>query len=128
MPALIVCCVVIVIGLIMVKFATSPDVARVGVILTTVGIIVAALVSLFLLVRSASAKPAQPEMPIKLIATLCRLNFPADCHDEMVTTSISMTECMVAVRGLPQWSEQFPAYYVAAWKCQIGVKATEREA
>ena len=65
---------------------------------------------------------------IKLIAVLCRLAMPTECHDETVTTAISMTACTIAVRDLPEWSKQFPNHYVAAWKCQMGSKATEREA
>ena len=65
---------------------------------------------------------------IKLVAVLCRLAFPADCHEETVTTAISMTACTIAVRDLAAWSEQFPAYYVAGWKCQMGAKALERGA
>lgn len=65
---------------------------------------------------------------IKLIAVLCRLASPYDCHDETVSVSASMHECTLAVRGLPEWAERFPAYRVGGWKCQMGSKATEREA
>jgi hypothetical protein len=47
---------------------------------------------------------------IKLVAVLCRLAAPYDCHDETVTTAISMTACTIAVRELPTWAEKFPAY------------------
>lgn len=65
---------------------------------------------------------------IKLVAVLCSLSAPHPCHDETVTTAISMSECMIAVKGLGEWSAQFPAYYVAGWKCQMGAKAMERGA
>lgn len=67
-------------------------------------------------------------MMIKLLAVLCRLAAPHDCHDQEVTTSITMGECLIAVKSLPEWSNQFPAYYVGGWRCQIGIKATERGA
>lgn len=63
---------------------------------------------------------------IKLVATLCRLASPFDCHDQAVTSNTSMSECMLAVRSLGDWSQQFPAYEVRGWKCQAGSKATER--
>lgn len=65
---------------------------------------------------------------IKLVAVLCRLAAPYDCHDETVTMAISMNECMIGVKTLGEWAQQFPAYRVGGWKCQMGSKATEREA
>ncbi len=65
---------------------------------------------------------------IKLVAVLCRLAAPYDCHDETVTNALTMGDCMVAVKTLAGWAEQFPAYRVGGWKCQLGSKATEREA
>jgi len=60
---------------------------------------------------------------IKLIAVLCRIAAPFDCHDEMVTNNTSMLACTMAMRDLPEWAKQFPAYHLSHWKCQIGEKA-----
>lgn len=66
---------------------------------------------------------------IKLVAVLCRLAAPYDCHEQLVTTSISMAACStVAIQGLPKWAEQFPAYELRGWTCKEGPKAQEREA
>jgi hypothetical protein len=58
---------------------------------------------------------------IKIIAVLCSLSSPANCHEQTVTTSdfadISMQSCLT---GAPQLAEQHPAERLAAWRCVIG--------
>jgi hypothetical protein len=66
---------------------------------------------------------------IKLVAVLCSIAAPFPCHEETVTTAISMTECTsAAIKFLPTWAEQRPAYELHGWKCLSGSKATERDA
>lgn len=61
---------------------------------------------------------------IKILATLCSLAAPADCHEVIVTTSdyqdLTMTACMVGAPALAEWMKQHPAERLASWKCQIG--------
>jgi hypothetical protein len=128
MLALIILLVVFVICLALMIFATSPKIARAAAALAIICVLLAAVICITATVQQASAQQPKQESQFRLIATLCKLNLPADCIDHLVTTSISMPECMIAVRDLPQWSEQFPAYYVAGWKCQLGTRVQEREA
>lgn len=61
---------------------------------------------------------------IKIIAVLCRLAAPADCHEVAVTNSdiqdLTMTACMVGVPALAEWMKQYPAHRLAGWKCSVG--------
>lgn len=61
---------------------------------------------------------------IKIIAVLCSLANPADCHEETVTTSdfadISLQSCQMGMPQLAEWMKQRPTFRLARWKCQIG--------
>ena len=61
---------------------------------------------------------------IKIIAVLCSLCSPANCHEQIVTTSnfadISMQSCLIGVPQLADWMQQHPAERLAAWRCVIG--------
>ena len=61
---------------------------------------------------------------IKIVAVLCSLSAPADCHEQTVTTSdfadVSMQSCMMGAPQLADWMKQHPADRLAGWRCQIG--------
>ena len=55
---------------------------------------------------------------IKVIAVLCSLSSPANCHEQTVTTSdfaeVSMQSCLMGAPQLAEWMKQHPAERVAA--------------
>jgi hypothetical protein len=61
---------------------------------------------------------------IKIIAVLCSLSSPTDCHEQIVTTSdfaeVSMQSCLMGAPQLAEWMNQHPAERLAAWRCLIG--------
>jgi hypothetical protein len=61
---------------------------------------------------------------IKIIAVLCSLSAPADCHEQIVTTSdfaeVSMQWCLMGAPQLAEWMKQHPAERLASWRCAIG--------
>jgi hypothetical protein len=61
---------------------------------------------------------------IKIIAVLCSLSSPANCHEQTVTTSdfadVSMQSCLMGAPQLADWMKQHPAERLAAWRCVIG--------
>ena len=61
---------------------------------------------------------------IKIIAVLCSLSSPINCHEQIVTTSdfadISMQSCPMGAPQLADWTQQHPAERLAAWRCVIG--------
>ena len=61
---------------------------------------------------------------IKIIAVLCRIAMPGDCHDRTVTTSdiaeVTLQSCMMGMPALAEWMKGYPQYRLARWKCQIG--------
>jgi hypothetical protein len=61
---------------------------------------------------------------IKIIAVLCSLSSPTDCHEQTVTTSdfanVTMQSCMVGAPQLAEWMKLHPAERLAAWRCVIG--------
>jgi hypothetical protein len=61
---------------------------------------------------------------IQIIAVLCSLSSPADCHEQTVTTSdfaeITMTSCLMGAPQLARWMEDHPGQRLAGWKCVIG--------
>ena len=61
---------------------------------------------------------------IKIIAVLCSLASPADCHDQIVTTSdfaeISMQSCLMGAPQLADWMKQHPVERLAGWRCVLG--------
>lgn len=50
---------------------------------------------------------------IKIIAVLCSLSSPANCHEQTVTTSdfaeLSMQSCLMGAPQLAEWMKQHPA-------------------
>jgi hypothetical protein len=61
---------------------------------------------------------------IKIIAVLCSLSAPGNCHEQIVTTSdfaeVSMQSCLMGAPQLADWMKQHPAERLAAWRCAIG--------
>jgi hypothetical protein len=61
---------------------------------------------------------------IKIIAVLCSLTSPTNCHEQTVTTSefadISMQSCLMGVPQLAEWMKQHPAERLASWRCTSG--------
>ncbi|MCA1526620.1 MULTISPECIES: hypothetical protein [Bradyrhizobium] len=61
---------------------------------------------------------------IKIIAVLCSLTTPSNCHEQIVTTSdfaqISVQACLMGAPQLAEWMNQHPAERLAAWRCVIG--------
>ncbi|PSO32834.1 hypothetical protein [Bradyrhizobium sp. MOS002] len=61
---------------------------------------------------------------IKIIAVLCNLASPANCHEQIVTTSdfadVSMQSCLMGAPQLAEWMNQHPAERLAGWRCVIG--------
>lgn len=61
---------------------------------------------------------------IKIIAVLCSLASPENCHEQIVTTSdftdISVQSCLMGAPQLADWMKQHPAERLAAWRCVIG--------
>jgi hypothetical protein len=58
---------------------------------------------------------------IKIIAVLCSLSSPANCHEETVTTSdfaeVSIQSCLMGAPQLAEWMKEHPAERLAAWRC-----------
>ena len=61
---------------------------------------------------------------IKIIAILCSLSSPTNCHEQIVTTSdfadVSVQSCLMGAPQLADWMKQHPAERLAAWRCVIG--------
>ena len=61
---------------------------------------------------------------ITIIAVLCSLSSPANCHELTVTTSdfadVSVQSCLTGAPQLAEWMKQHPAERLAAWRCVIG--------
>ncbi|MBR0693985.1 hypothetical protein [Bradyrhizobium lablabi] len=61
---------------------------------------------------------------IKIIAVLCSLSSPTNCHEQIVTTSdfaeVSMQACLIGAPQLAEWMKQHPAERLAAWRCVFG--------
>lgn len=64
---------------------------------------------------------------IKIVATLCSLAAPQDCHQEVVLTAdlgqISMTACMMGAPQLAEWMTDHPNERLAKWRCEFGRRA-----
>ena len=60
---------------------------------------------------------------IKIVAVLCSLSAPADCHEQTVTTSdfadVSMQSCMMGAPQLADWMKQHPAELLAGCRCEF---------
>ena len=63
---------------------------------------------------------------IKIIAMLCSLASPGQCHEQVVTTSdfadVSLTSCMMGAPQLADWMKEHPADRLAGWRCAIGAE------
>jgi len=61
---------------------------------------------------------------IKVIAVLCSLSAPSDCHEQIVTSSdfadVSLQSCLMGAPRLADWMKQHPAERLATWRCVIG--------
>jgi len=61
---------------------------------------------------------------IKIIAVLCSLASPSNCHEQLVTSSdfaqVSVQACLMGAPQLAEWMNQHPAERLAAWRCVIG--------
>ena len=61
---------------------------------------------------------------IKIIAVLCSLASPGNCHEQLVTSSdfaqVSVQSCLMGAPQLAEWMNQHPAERLAAWRCVIG--------
>ena len=61
---------------------------------------------------------------IKIIAVLCSLSSPTDCHEQIVTTSdfadVSMQSCLMGAPQFAEWMRQHPAERLAGWRCVVG--------
>ena len=61
---------------------------------------------------------------IKIIAVLCSLSSPTNCHEQIVTTSdfadVSMQSCLIGAPQLAEWMRQHPAERLAGWRCVMG--------
>jgi hypothetical protein len=61
---------------------------------------------------------------IKIIAVLCSLAAPANCHEQTVTTSdfadVSMQSCLMGAPQLADWMKQHPVERLAAWRYVVG--------
>jgi hypothetical protein len=64
---------------------------------------------------------------ISIIAVLCSLSSPTDCHEQTVTTSdfenISLQSCLMGAPQLAEWMKDHPGQRLARWKCVIGKSA-----
>ncbi|KRQ14545.1 MULTISPECIES: hypothetical protein [Bradyrhizobium] len=61
---------------------------------------------------------------IKIVAVLCSLASPSNCHEQLVTSSdfaqVSVQSCLMGAPQLADWMNQHPAERLAAWRCVIG--------
>jgi hypothetical protein len=61
---------------------------------------------------------------ISIVAILCSLASPQDCHNEVVITAdfgeISMTSCMMGAPQLAEWMKDHPNERLAGWRCFFG--------
>ncbi len=64
---------------------------------------------------------------IKIIAVLCSLASPSNCHEQLVTSSdfaeVSVQSCLMGAPQLAEWMNQHPAERLAAWRCVVGNQA-----
>jgi hypothetical protein len=63
---------------------------------------------------------------IKIIAVLCSLSVPTDCHDEAVAsfelTHGPMQPCLIGMPQLASWMRNYPDFRLAGWKCVVAEK------
>ena len=58
---------------------------------------------------------------IAIIAVLCAVADPSDCHSEIVTTQAPMFECLLG-RDLAGWMRDRPQFTLSGWRCVVGEK------
>lgn len=60
--------------------------------------------------------------PVKIIATICSLAAPDNCHDQIVTTSayadVSQKSCQVGMPQLAAFMAEHPQYFLGGWRCE----------
>ena len=65
---------------------------------------------------------------IAIIAVLCNLSSPGNCHEQIVTTSdfadVSMHSCLMGAPQLADWMNQHPTERLAARRCVFGKKVS----
>ena len=65
---------------------------------------------------------------IKIVAVLCSLSSPANCHEQTVTTSdfaeVSMQSCLMGAPQLAEWMKEHPAERLALRDRQTGWQAS----
>ena len=62
---------------------------------------------------------------MKIIAVLCSLSQPSDCHDETVAVASStgpVLACMIGMPALAEWMKGYPDYRLESWKCVVAEK------
>lgn len=64
---------------------------------------------------------------VKIIALLCRLTNPHDCHEEtiksvLVGPTVSMISCAVGQPALAEFMAERPAYRLELWRCEAADK------
>ena len=61
---------------------------------------------------------------IAIIAVLCSLSSPANCHEQTVTTSdfadVSMQSCLMGAPQLADWMSQHPTEHAAPCRKALG--------
>ena len=61
---------------------------------------------------------------LKIIAVLCSLSSPDQCHEQLVTSSdfenISLQSCLMGAPQLADWMKNHPAERLAGWRCVLG--------
>ncbi|SDC07931.1 hypothetical protein SAMN05216337_1001202 [Bradyrhizobium brasilense] len=66
---------------------------------------------------------------ISVIAIICKLAAPADCHGELVTTSdmasVSLQSCLMGAPQLAEWMQARPGYRLQGWRCVVGGRGRE---
>jgi len=74
--------------------------------------------------RGQTLSRRRGSLVIAIIAVLCSLSSPANCHEQTVTTSdfadVSMQSCLMGAPQLADWMKQHPAERLATWRCIIG--------
>jgi hypothetical protein len=64
---------------------------------------------------------------ITILAVLCSLAQPGNCHEQVVTTSdfanVSMQSCLMGAPQLADWMKEHPDQRLAAWRCVVGKRS-----
>lgn len=57
---------------------------------------------------------------IMIIAVLCSIASPDDCHEQLVASDGSLQACMFAQPVIAAWMNEHPGYRITKWKCVAG--------